>query len=72
MNEDAYNYRIFEFHTREFEEFSTHAPMATMRAPSFPLEHLDIPRGNESSLGREDARPPSCIPSAGYQHRSAA
>ena len=41
MNEDAYNYRIFELHTREFEEFSTHAPMATMRAPSFPLEHLD-------------------------------
>ena len=41
MNEDAYNYRIFEFHTREFEKFSTHAPMATMRAPGYPLEDLD-------------------------------
>ncbi len=41
MSEDTYNYAVFEFHTREFEEFSTHAPMATMRAPSFPLEDLD-------------------------------
>ena len=41
MAQDAYNYTTFEFHTREFEEFSTVTPMATMRAPSFPLEDLD-------------------------------
>ena len=41
MADNAYNYPVFEFHTREFQEFSTNTPMATMRAPSFPLEDLD-------------------------------
>ena len=29
MADNAYNYPVFEFHTREFQEFSTNTPMAT-------------------------------------------
>ena len=36
----AYNYDVFEVHTAGFENFSSDAPKATMRAPSYPLEDL--------------------------------
>jgi len=38
--ESAYNYSTFEASLQEFHDFAVHAPKATMRAPSFPLESL--------------------------------
>lgn len=35
-----YNYREFVANPQEFTDFALHAPKATMRAPSFPLEDL--------------------------------
>lgn len=35
-----YNYSEFVANPEEFTEFALHAPKATMRAPSFPLEDL--------------------------------
>jgi len=40
MNEQTYNYSVFDVSPNEFIEFATHAPKVTMRAPSFPLEDL--------------------------------
>lgn len=35
-----YNYGEFVANPEEFSHFALHAPKATMRAPSFPLEDL--------------------------------
>jgi hypothetical protein len=35
-----YNYSAFVANPQEFADFALHAPKATMRAPSFPLEDL--------------------------------
>ncbi len=35
-----YNYSEFVVSQEEFTDFAVHAPKATMRAPSFPLEDL--------------------------------
>ncbi len=35
-----YNYSEFVASPGEFDDFALHAPKATMRAPSFPLEDL--------------------------------
>ena len=35
-----YNYSEFVASPQEFTDFALHAPKATMRAPSFPLEDL--------------------------------
>jgi hypothetical protein len=40
MSRDEYNYGVFAASPNEFMEFAEHAPKATMRAPSFPLEDL--------------------------------
>ena len=40
MNQREYNYSEFVVSPSEFLEFAQHAPKATMRAPSFPLEDL--------------------------------
>lgn len=40
MAQQEYNYSEFEVSPGEFLEFAEHAPKATMRAPSFPLEDL--------------------------------
>jgi hypothetical protein len=40
MVADSYNYSEFVASPREFDDFALHAPKATMRAPSFPLEDL--------------------------------
>jgi len=36
----AYNYSEFVASPGEFTDFALHAPKATMRGPSFPLEDL--------------------------------
>ena len=40
MDQSQYNYSEFVASPNEFLEFAEHAPKATMRAPSFPLEDL--------------------------------
>ncbi len=40
MDAAQYNYSVFAGGSEEFEAFAAHAPKATMRAPSFPLEDL--------------------------------
>jgi len=40
MDRTQYNYGEFVVSPGEFLEFGEHAPKATMRAPSFPLEDL--------------------------------
>jgi hypothetical protein len=40
MHSSEYNYSAFEANPEEFTDFALHAPKATMRAPSFPLEDL--------------------------------
>ncbi|MBI2318048.1 MAG: hypothetical protein HYY28_10465 [Betaproteobacteria bacterium] len=40
MDQAQYNYSEFVASPKEFLEFAEHAPKATMRAPSFPLEDL--------------------------------
>ena len=40
MDQAQYNYGEFVASPDEFLEFAEHAPKATMRAPSFPLEDL--------------------------------
>lgn len=40
MDTSQYNYSEFVASPNEFLEFAEHAPKATMRAPSFPLEDL--------------------------------
>ena len=40
MDRKEYNYSEFVASPNEFLEFGEHAPKATMRAPSFPLEDL--------------------------------
>jgi len=40
MIKEQYNYSEFVATPNEFLEFAEHAPRATMRAPSFPLEDL--------------------------------
>ena len=40
MSTEAYNYSEFVLSPDEFTDFALHAPKATMRAPSFPLEDL--------------------------------
>lgn len=40
MSTAHYNYDEFVASADEFLEFAEHAPKATMRAPSFPLEDL--------------------------------
>jgi hypothetical protein len=40
MTEESYNYSIFQGSLTEFQDFATHAPKVTMRAPSFALEDL--------------------------------
>jgi len=40
MDRAQYNYSEFVVSPGEFLEFAEHAPKATMRAPSFPLEDL--------------------------------
>ena len=40
MDQAQYNYGEFVASPKEFLEFGEHAPKATMRAPSFPLEDL--------------------------------
>ena len=40
MQSSQYNYSEFVANPEEFSEFALHAPKATMRAPSFPLEDL--------------------------------
>jgi hypothetical protein len=40
MSPAEYNYSEFFASPQEFDDFAAHAPKATMRAPSFPLEDL--------------------------------
>jgi len=40
MSTRPYNYSEFAASPEEFNDFAVHAPKATMRAPSFPLEDL--------------------------------
>jgi hypothetical protein len=40
MSDHEYNYGVFGSSPNEFMDFAVHAPKATMRAPSFPLEDL--------------------------------
>lgn len=40
MSTQPYNYSEFVASPGEFNDFAIHAPKATMRAPSFPLEDL--------------------------------
>ncbi len=40
MSKEQYNYSEFVALSNEFLEFAEHAPKATMRAPSFPIEDL--------------------------------
>ncbi len=40
MSSQPYNYSEFVASPEEFNDFAVHAPKATMRAPSFPLEDL--------------------------------
>jgi hypothetical protein len=40
MSSQPYNYGVFVVSPEEFDDFAVHAPMVTMRAPSFPLEDL--------------------------------
>lgn len=40
MNDQTYNYSVFDVSPNEFSDFATHAPKVTMRAASFPLEDL--------------------------------
>ena len=40
MSKEQYNYSEFVASPNEFLKFAEHAPKATMRAPSFPLEDL--------------------------------
>lgn len=40
MSEKVYNYTWFGQSPEDFLDFAVHAPKATMRAPSFPLEDL--------------------------------
>jgi hypothetical protein len=40
MDQAQYNYSEFTASPNEFLDFAEHAPKATMRAPSFPLEDL--------------------------------
>lgn len=40
MSAGEYNYSEFVASPGEFNDFALHAPKATMRAPSFPLEDL--------------------------------
>ena len=40
MSNQPYNYGEFVASSDEFTDFAVHAPKATMRAPSFPLEDL--------------------------------
>ncbi len=49
MTATEYNYSVFDGSAEEFQEFAVHAPKATMRAPSFPLEDLAAGRIIEMS-----------------------
>lgn len=40
MSATDYNYDVFTGGQEDFLDFAMHAPKATMRAPSFPLEEL--------------------------------
>jgi len=40
MSATDYNYDVFTGGQEDFLDFATHAPKATMRAPSFPVEAL--------------------------------
>jgi hypothetical protein len=54
VNEQPYNYSVFDVSPNEFIEFAKHAPKATMRAPSFPVEDLATGQTIElSSLWKE-------------------
>lgn len=44
-----YNYSEFVASPEEFSDFAAHAPKATMRAPSFPLEDLATGQAVEMS-----------------------
>ncbi|MFT5489050.1 MAG: hypothetical protein ACI9JL_002636 [Paracoccaceae bacterium] len=40
MSATDYNYDVFTGGQEDFLDFAMHAPKATMRAPSFPVEEL--------------------------------
>jgi hypothetical protein len=44
-----YNYSEFTANPQEFADFASHAPKATMRAPSFALEDLATGRAVQMS-----------------------